>query len=142
MKMPRAFVLFFTLLTVVTASAQNSRTNAPNVVFRDAVEPHWFAGADGQTNKFWYRVTTGRNSHEFVLVDAAEGKRSVAFNHARLAEALAKATKQPVKSADLPIDSLDFARDGKSVILQGDGSSWKLDLGNYSLKLREPRTFR
>ncbi|HEY3857305.1 MAG TPA: prolyl oligopeptidase family serine peptidase [Verrucomicrobiae bacterium] len=135
MKMPRPILLFFSLLFVATATAQNSRTNAPSLVFRDSVEPHWFAGADGQTNKFWYRVTTGRNSHEFILVDAREGKRSSAFNHARLAEALVKVTKRPVKPEDLPIDSLDFARDGKSVVLHGDGSSWKLDLANYSLTL-------
>src|ERR1700743_603383 len=117
MKMPRAFFLFFALLIVATVSGQNSRSNAPAQVFRDAVEPHWFAGLDGQTNKFWYRVTTGKNSHEFVLVDAAEGKRLLAFDHARLAEALSKATKRTVKPENLPIDSLDFARDGKSVVL-------------------------
>ena len=133
MKMPSPLFLFFTLLTVATAPAQNSRTNAPNLVFRDAVEPHWFAGADGQTNKFWYRVTVGRDKREFILVDAAEGKRSPAFDHARLAEALAKATKRPAKPEDLPIDSLDYARDGKSVVPHGADLSWKLDLANYSL---------
>ncbi len=98
MKMPRMLHLFFALLIAATAPAQNSRTNAPNLVFRDAVEPHWFAGADGQTNKFWYRVTTGRDKHEFVLVDACgRRRRSPAFDHSRLAEALAKVTKKAAK---------------------------------------------
>ena len=133
MKIPRALFFLFGFLTAAIASAQNSRTNAPNLVFRDAVEPHWFAGADGQTNKFWYRVTVGRDKHEFILVDAAAGRRSPAFDHARLAEALGKVSKTPVKVDDLPIDSLDFAQDGKSVIIHGDGSSRKLDLENYLL---------
>jgi dipeptidyl aminopeptidase/acylaminoacyl peptidase len=38
-------------------------------VFRDAVAPHWLP--DNQ--RFWYRVATGPNAHEYVLVDAATG---------------------------------------------------------------------
>ena len=39
-------------------------------VFRDAVAPHWLP----DNHSFWYRVTTGPNTHEFVLVDAATGE--------------------------------------------------------------------
>lgn len=38
-------------------------------VFRDAVAPHWLP--DNQ--HFWYRVTTGPDQHEYVLVDASTG---------------------------------------------------------------------
>jgi hypothetical protein len=37
-----------------------------NKVFRDRVKANWLP--DGKT--FWYRVQTGRGSHEFVLIDA------------------------------------------------------------------------
>src|ERR1700733_4881747 len=124
----RLFPAFFVLALIVAATAQNSSNDAPKLVFRDRVEPHWFAGADGQTNKFWYRVETGKRQHEFVLVDAAEGKRSPAFDHARLAEALAKITGRPADPSNLAIIDLEFASDGKSVTLRGSGSSWKLDL--------------
>ena len=33
-------------------------------VFRDAVAPHWLP----DNKHFWYRVTTGPDAHEFVLV--------------------------------------------------------------------------
>jgi dipeptidyl aminopeptidase/acylaminoacyl peptidase len=39
-------------------------------VFRDALAPHWLP--DNQ--HFWYRVTTGPDTHEYVLVDAATGE--------------------------------------------------------------------
>jgi len=39
-------------------------------VFRDAVAPHWLP----DNRHFWYRVTTGPDAHEFVLVDAATGE--------------------------------------------------------------------
>ncbi len=133
MKLPRILRFLFVPLFLATALAQNPRTNTPQLVFRDHVDPHWFAGADGQTNKFWYRVDTAKNEHEFILVDAAAGKRSPAFDHARVAEALAKQTGHPATLKNLPIDSLEFARDGKSVVLQSAGSNWKLDLDQYSL---------
>ena len=39
-------------------------------VFRDAVAPHWLP----DNRHFWYRVTTGPDTHEYVLVDAATGE--------------------------------------------------------------------
>ncbi|MEZ5384270.1 MAG: prolyl oligopeptidase family serine peptidase [Prosthecobacter sp.] len=42
-----------------------------NKVFRDRVKPTWLP--DGQS--FWYRVQTGPDSHEFVLIDAKTGSR-------------------------------------------------------------------
>ena len=39
-------------------------------VFRDAIAPHWLP----DHRHFWYRVTTGPDTNEFVLVDAATGE--------------------------------------------------------------------
>ncbi|MGA2175999.1 MAG: DPP IV N-terminal domain-containing protein [Verrucomicrobiota bacterium] len=132
-KRPRLLPLLSVLAFAAAATAQDLPTNAPSLVFRDRVDPHWFAGADGQTNKFWYRVDVGKDEHQFILVDAAGGKRSPALDHARLAEALAKITAHPADPKNLPIDDLEFARDGKSVVLRASGSSWKLDLDSYAL---------
>ena len=46
-------------------------------VFRTHVRPQWFD--DG--NHLWYRVPTGADSCEFVLVDAENGIRQPAFDH-------------------------------------------------------------
>jgi hypothetical protein len=57
------WILFAALLTVSPdAWAQrdiklaSSPTNAPPRIYRDRIEPHWFADASDATNKFWYRV--------------------------------------------------------------------------------------
>jgi dipeptidyl aminopeptidase/acylaminoacyl peptidase len=43
-----------------------------NRVFRAQVKPHWLPG----NTRFWYRVPTGVEAHEYVLVDAERGDAS------------------------------------------------------------------
>ena len=50
--------------------AQSLARRTEGKVFRDAVAPHWLP--DNQ--HFWYRITTGPDAHEFVLVDAVTGE--------------------------------------------------------------------
>ncbi len=45
-----------------------------NKVFRDQIKANWLPG----NRSFWYRVQTGPNTHEFVLIDAETGKRKTA----------------------------------------------------------------
>jgi dienelactone hydrolase len=132
MNMPRSLPML-SVLVLVAAIFRAARLDAASLVTHDRVDPHWFAGVNGETNRFWYRIESGRDQHEFILVDAAEGKRTSAFDHARVAEALAKVTGRPVSPRNLPIDDLEFARDGKSVVIRASGSSWKLDLDSYAL---------
>ena len=49
-------------------------------VFRDAVAPHWLP----DNRHFWYRVTTGPEAHEYVLVDAQNGEIRRADSAAKL----------------------------------------------------------
>jgi dipeptidyl aminopeptidase/acylaminoacyl peptidase len=114
----------------LTAVAQN--TNPP-AIFRDRVVANWFAGNDGRTNQFWYRCDTGRDQHEFIRVDATAGNRRMAFDHLRVAEALAKVSGKPLDAKNLPIDDLEFAPGGGSVTIRGQGSVWKLDLESYAV---------
>jgi dipeptidyl aminopeptidase/acylaminoacyl peptidase len=60
-------------LAAVSASA-----DSPVKIFCDRVTPHWFAGADGVTNRFWYRVDLPDGKREIVTVNAAAGTRQVA----------------------------------------------------------------
>ena len=66
------------------------RQRMDNLVDRAEIKPHWLA----DNHRFWYRVQTGANTHEFILVDAATGTRQPAFDHAKLAAALRQATSQ------------------------------------------------
>src|SRR5437868_6816344 len=56
-------------------------------VTRAKVEPNWL----GDNKRFWYRNDLGGGASEFVLVDAAAGRRDVAFDHTALARALSQA---------------------------------------------------
>ena len=123
----------FAILMAPGAWAQMGRTNGPPLVFRDRVDPNWFADTSGQTNDFWYRLDLAQSNREFILVNAVEGTRQPAFNHARVAEALAKLTGHDVSAERLPIESLDFSRDGKTVTLHGTDGDWKLDLDTYTI---------
>ncbi len=78
-------ISFFVLtgFLLQAASAQGSKEDyeramawsdlTGNKLFRTGIQPNWLP--DGK--RFWYRVETGSDKHEFVLVDAAAGKREV-----------------------------------------------------------------
>jgi hypothetical protein len=121
------------LFSVIAARGQAARGGGAAMVYRDKVEPHWFAGTDKATNRFWYRVETAKDRHEFVLVRAAEGDRGPAFDHGKAAEALAKLTGHNVEADRLPVTTLEYAADGRSVLLKGTGTNWSLDLQSYAL---------
>jgi dipeptidyl-peptidase 4 len=129
----RNTVLLPILLAAVCVQAQTPRTNRPTLVFRDRVEPNWFADASGTTNEFWYRLDLAQTNREFILVNADQGTRQPAFDQARAAAALTKLTGREVTAGHLPVESLDFARDGKSVSLHGRAGDWNLDLASYTV---------
>jgi len=64
-------------ITCALAVSQGAAVWA-QTVYRDRVDPHWFAGADGVTNQFWYRVNLPGDQTEFVTINAATGARQVA----------------------------------------------------------------
>ncbi len=74
------------------ASQYEQRTSGK--VFRDRIQPQWLPAV----SQFWYRIDTGPNQWEFILVDAVRTERRAAFDHARLATALQTATGQPVEA--------------------------------------------
>lgn len=99
-------------------------------VYRDRIEAHWWAGND----RCWYRNHLRGGDREFVLVDAVAGTRRPAFDHARLAEALSRHLGTPVAAGRLPVESLEFGQDGRSVRLQSTTNAWTLDLESYELR--------
>lgn len=112
-------------LVVITSSASRAAR-----VYRDRVEPHWNAGG----TQFWYRVETGPDKHEFVLVDADRGKRRPAFDHARLAEALSTQLGRTITAEQLPISELRFETDDAAIGMLYEGSLWRLKRADYTLE--------
>jgi dipeptidyl-peptidase 4 len=97
------------------------------LVYRSEVKPHWLDG-----DRFWYRIQTGAQTHEFILVNPEAGSRQPAFDHEQLARALSIATGRSLHADDLPLTGLDFPGTNEMTFFAG-GKSWRCDLGNYSL---------
>src|SRR5262245_55672260 len=88
---------------------------------RGFVSPNWF----GQ-DKFWYRVLTPQGS-EFMVVEAAKGTRTPAFNKQKLATALSSATGRAYSANMLPFQIITYSSDGTSILFRTDGKQWKYD---------------
>ncbi|HSL71810.1 MAG TPA: DPP IV N-terminal domain-containing protein, partial [Longimicrobiales bacterium] len=71
--------------------------------------PTWLA--DG---RLWYRATT-TGGGEIVMVDPARGTRAAAFDHTRLATALAALTGGRLDPARLPLQALEFSKDARAI---------------------------
>ena len=91
-------------------------------VTRDRVAPRWFAGND----RFWYRVDLGGGRSEFVVVDATKGEKRPAFDHVKLAAALARTAKQVVGATSLPFGDIAIDEDG-STRFALDGKGYRYD---------------
>jgi dipeptidyl aminopeptidase/acylaminoacyl peptidase len=109
--------------------ANGLRKTTENKVFRDRIRPNWLPGND----RFWYRVRTGVDRHEFVLIDAEAGTRRPAFDHERLADALKRAGQGGARPDNLPIDRLKLDLEEKQLHFRSDGRWWLCDLESYQL---------
>lgn len=101
---------------------------AESRVWRDRVVPHWSA----DRTQFWYRNELPHGGREFVLVDAAQGTRQPAFDHARVAQSLGGLLRSDVTADKLPIERLDFEAENP-LVLYGRNRAWRLDLTSYEL---------
>jgi len=90
----------------------------------------------GKTSRYWYRKSVA-GGNEFWIADAAPKKKSLAFDHARLAAALTAATGEKFEALALPFTALTFSEDGKSIEFGAAGGRWSCDLATYSLKRLE-----
>jgi dipeptidyl-peptidase-4 len=106
--------------------------NLRHRVYVADVIPHWIA----EKNRFWYRKA-GTKGTEFILVDAGQNTSGPAFDHGRLAASLTKAAKREFQPTELPFDTFDFAKDGKSISFQVEWTPWTCQLENYECR-KEP----
>ena len=79
---------------------------APGLVLKDQILPHWV----DDNRRFWYRNDLAAGTREFIVVDAVKGTREAAFDHKRLAAAVAKAATRDVSADKLPFDLIALAR--------------------------------
>jgi len=93
---------------------------------QDQITPHWFAG----NARFWYRNDLAAGAREFVAVDTTKATRGPAFDHKRLAAALAKAIGKDVPADKLPFDLIALDDHAKAVRFKVGDTLWKCDLPN------------
>ena len=110
--------------------ANNLRKLTENKVTKARVTPHWCAG----NTRFWYRNDLAGAQQEFIVVDATRGTRAPAFDHARLAAALAKAIGKDVDGKRLPIERPEFLEQPPSVLFDCEGKTWRCDLQSYEVR--------
>jgi len=94
----------------------------------NAPEPANWIGA---TSRFWYRRSV-KGGNDFVLVDAANGQKRAAFDHAQLAAALSKVAGKSYSAMTLPFNSFNFVDGEKSLTTVFDSLNWKCDLSTYA----------
>ncbi len=97
--------------------------NTEPLIDGSAVRANWLAN-----DQFWY-LSTGAKKDEFILVDPVKKTRMAAFDHQKLATALAAANGTKVDANALPFQSIAFSSDGKYMLFAtGDNKKWKYDL--------------
>jgi dipeptidyl aminopeptidase/acylaminoacyl peptidase len=97
-------------------------------VFKERIAPHWFAN----DTCFWYRNDNRGGTKEFILVEAAKGTRKPVFDHAKLAEALTKASGDTYTADKLPFGSIHIEDDLKAVQFKVKDTVWQCDLYSYA----------
>lgn len=107
-------------------------SNTNPLVYGATVRPQWLD--DG---RFWYRNTIPGGT-EFVMVDPTSAEKGRAFDHDRMAAAMAAALDTGVEPLSLPIGQMTF--EGHDVVVEVNGSgSLRCDLAEYSCERTEPR---
>lgn len=92
------------------------------LVLGGTVNATWLAD-----DRFTYRSTAVEGG-EFVLVDPARKTRAPAFDHERLAAALAAAMDTEVDAKKLPFETIELSADGASVAFDVDDTRYSCDV--------------
>ena len=101
--------------------------NIKTLVYDGQVAPRWI----GTSGRFWY-LKEGPAGKEFVVVDAAQGSRTPAFDHARLAASASRALGATYGAQNLPFDTLRFMDGDRTLRATGGGVAVTCDLGTYA----------
>lgn len=88
-------------------------------------------------NEFCYRRSTSEG-HEFIVVNAETKTSHLAFDHARLAAALSKATGHNYAASKLPFPVVEFRDKGQAIEVAAADSSWKCSLSEYTCQKTGP----
>lgn len=122
-------------MTNLAAGYAKAESLLPHKMKRLVTSYHIAPGWVGDSETFWYRNHTG-TGHEFVVVDAEAGTQRPAFDHARLAEALAAVLETEVDPTAMPLTDLE-PRDGAVRLTVGE-VRLEVDLDSYTATVLGP----
>ena len=101
-----------------------------SMVLNAQVYPHWIHDSDC----FWYirknrqaEAAVDNITTEYILVNAGTATHTKAFDHERLAQALAQAAKQDVNPNELPISELDLELSPTRATFMAFDKRWRFD---------------
>ncbi|MFP6613832.1 MAG: prolyl oligopeptidase family serine peptidase [Pirellulales bacterium] len=108
-------------------------------VYKSRIDARWSA----DHSHFWYRNDLPEGRREYVLVDLKKGRRQPAFDHGRLAKALADAGVGEVEAERLPLDQLRFDLGRNVFYFRAKGRHFRCDLKTHELaKIENPKAAR
>jgi len=91
-------------------AARFSSAKLKKMVFSTAVDPHWLK----LSNRFWYSYETPSGKTYYIVDPVKKSKRPL-FDNTKMAAEVTLKTKDPYDSQHLPIDSLKFINDEKTI---------------------------
>ncbi len=106
-----------------------STASLRNVVLGTNVAPRWI----GKTDSLWYNWKSKAGS-QFTLVVPMSTTKKPLFNHEKLAEALALASRKPIEATNLPFTTLNFTKDHKAIRFAVDSTRYEWVLASESLR--------
>lgn len=107
--------------------------DASALVSRTRLAPRWLPASDA----FWY-LDRHHGRKTFVSVDPDRGLQVPAFDHARLAAALALAGAGRQDPEQLPFDDFSYRNGGTHIGFGSGGKHWLCDLSRYACRNAPP----
>ena len=98
------------------------------LVIGGSVSPAWLPD-----DRFTYRSTTAEGI-QFLLVDPVRATKAPAFDHVKLAAALAAAAGGTFDPKRLPFPSIELSADGKTVAFDAQARRWSCDVAGTACK--------
>ena len=127
--------------------AMSVREKYSGLALHVAEAPRWVQ----QTNRFYYRRTV-KGGHEWILVDGATAAKKPAFDHEKLAAAIASATSRKATAVNLPFTTFTFVDNNRAVeftLSGGPGAArgsapgqpapWRCSLDSYTCRQEAAR---
>jgi dipeptidyl-peptidase 4 len=115
--------------------AEGLREKYRNRVFRSNIDPRWIEGSP----RAWYKVEVAAGEFEFVVVNAAKGTRTLAFDHKVIANAIGTLLEREFSELDLPLRSLRFGQEGQLISFKVNDRHVKWDAVNQVAHLGEAK---